>query len=83
MKDTNSGITPILRPRLSLVLPLASTVIRGAFSRIVLDSNHEVHELPETSQIVNLILKHNLGLIDDKELRVQSKKIKRLQAMDD
>ncbi len=60
-----------------------STVIGGVFSRVVLDSNHEVHKLPETSQIVNLILKHNIGLIDNKELRVQSKTIKRLQALDD
>ena len=65
------------------IVPLASTVIGGVFSRVVLDSNHEVHKLPETSQIVNLILKHNIGLIDNKELRVQSKTIKRLQALDD
>ncbi len=64
------------------IVPIASTIIKGALSEIIIDSNHEVQKRKETAQIINLILKNNVGLLDDKTLRTETHKIRRLQALD-
>lgn len=64
-----SGVSPNKRKeQTDGLVPLESTLLEGAVSRVEIESNHAVHEKVHTAGIVKLILLHHVGMISEKQL---------------